>query len=365
MAKRAAAAKKAKARRAAAGAAGGDVRRGRRGTGNVRIFDVAKIAGVAPITVSRAVNTPDRVAAETLRRVQQAIDRTGYVPNMLAGGLASSRSRLVAAIVPSITSPVFQETIGALADALAAGGFQLMLGQSGYADSREDELLEAIVGRRPDGIVLTGLTRSPLGRQRLLTAGIPVVETWDLTPTPIDMLVGFSHEGTGAAVADYLHGRGRRKLAIVTAGDERALRRASGMIDAAARLGIGNALDGKVPSHVAPPPGTAGTGRAGLSELLARHPDIDGIFCSSDMLALGVMTECRARGIAVPERIAVVGYGDLEFAAHLLPSLTSVRVNATMIGRLAARCIIERVEGRDVPRRVTDVGFSIVARDSA
>jgi len=345
--------------------ADGNARRGRRGTGSVRIFDVAKIAGVAPITVSRALNTPHLVSPETLRRVQQAIDRTGYVPNMLAGGLASSRSRLVAAIVPSITSPVFQETIGALADALGASGFQLMLGQSGYADSREDELLEAIVGRRPDGIVLTGLTRSPVGRQRLLAAGIPVVETWDLTPTPIDMLVGFSHEGTGAAVAEYLHGRGRRKLAVVTAGDERALRRARGMIDAATRLGIGNVLGGEIPMHVALPPGTAGKGRTGLLELLARHPDIDSIYCSSDMLALGVMTECRARGIAVPEQIAVVGYGDLEFAAHLLPSLTSVRVNASVIGQLAARCIIDRVEGREVRTPVTDVGFSIVTRDSA
>ena len=135
-------------------------RQSRRGTGKVRIFDVAKIAGVSPITVSRAVNTPSQVSPETLRRVREAIDRTGYVPNMLAGSLASSRSRLVAAIVPSVTAPVFQETIGALADTLTEAGFQLMLGQSGYADSREDELLDAIIGRRPDGIVLTGVARS-------------------------------------------------------------------------------------------------------------------------------------------------------------------------------------------------------------
>jgi len=340
-------------------------REGRRGTGNVRIFDVAKIAGVAPITVSRAVNTPDSVAPETLRRVREAIDRTGYVPNMLAGGLASSRSRLVAAIVPSITSPVFQETIGALADTLAEAGYQLMLGQSGYADSYEDELLNAIVGRRPDGIVLTGVTRSPAARRRLIAAGIPVVETWDLTRAPIDMLVGFSHVRIGAAVAEYLHALGRRRLAVVSASDERARRRANGMIEAAARLGIGSLLEAELPASMASPPGTVGKGRRGLAELLTRHPSIDGIFCSSDMLALGVLTEARARGVSVPDQIAVVGYGDLDFAADVLPSLTSVRVNASAIGQLAARSIIERVQGRPVTQQVTDVGFSIVKRDSA
>ena len=355
----------ARTKRANPGETTAGVKSRRRGTGKVRLTDVAKLAGVAPITVSRVVNTPDRVQPETLQRVREAIERTGYVPNMLAGGLASSRSRLVAALVPSITSPVFQETIGALADTLAEAGYQLMLGQTGYANPKEEELLEAIIGRRPDGIVLAGLTRSPNARRRLVAAGIPVVETWDLTRTPIDMLVGFSHDRIGAGVAEYLHGVGRRRLAVVTASDERARRRANGMIEAAARLGMGNVLDANPPIFVAPPPGTVVKGRRGLSELLARHPDIDGIFCSSDMLALGVLTEARARGIGIPEQIAVVGYGDLDFAADILPSLTSVRVNATAIGQLAARGIIERVQGRSVAQRVTDVGFSIVKRETA
>lgn len=340
-------------------------RRGRRGTGRVRVTDVAKLAGVAPITVSRVINTPDSVAPETLRRVHEAIDRTGYVPNMLAGGLASTRSHLVAAIVPTVSSPVFQETVEALTETLATAGYQLMLGQSGYAESREDQLLDAIIGRRPDGIVLTGIVRSPGARLRLLAAGIPVVETWDLTPTPVDMLVGFSHEKIGAAVADYLHALGRRRLAVVTAADDRARLRAKGLADAAARLGIADTLAPALPTFVAPAPGTMGSGRRGLIDLLARHPDLDAIFCSSDMLALGVVTEAQARRVRVPEQIAVVGYGDLNFAADTVPPLTTVRVDGTVIGQMAARCIIERAQGRPVPQRVTDVGFSIVRRESA
>jgi LacI family gluconate utilization system Gnt-I transcriptional repressor len=168
-------------------------RRTRRSSGAVTLHDVAKLAGVAPITASRALNTPDQVSDDVRKKVADAVARTGYVPNRLAGGLASSRSRLVAAVVPTITGPVFLQTVQALTDSLAERGYQLMLGQSGYTGSREDDLIEAIVGRRPDGIVLTGVMHSSQGRKRLIGSGIPVVETWDLTPTPIDMLVGFSH----------------------------------------------------------------------------------------------------------------------------------------------------------------------------
>ena len=132
-------------------------RRSRRGSGAVTLHDVAKLAGVAPITASRALNAPEQVSAEVRQKVADAVARTGYVPNRLAGGLASRRSRLVAAVVPTISGLVFLETVQSLTQALADKGYQLMLGQAGYGGTREDALLEAIIGRRPDGIVLTGI----------------------------------------------------------------------------------------------------------------------------------------------------------------------------------------------------------------
>ena len=335
-------------------------RRTRRGTGSITLADVAKLAGVSAITASRALNTPDRVSPDTLQRVREAVERTGYVPNMLAGGLASTRSRLVAAVVPTIAGPVFLETIQALTDALAESGYQLMLGQSGYANSREDALLGAIIGRRPDGIVLTGIMHSAEGRRRLLAAGIPVVETWDLTPTPIDMLVGFSHEKVGAAVAEYLYEHGRRRLAIVTADDPRAGLRRGSFVEAAGRRGAA-----EVPTCVVPAPSTLGHGRAGLADLLGREPDVDAVFCSSDILALGAITEAQAQGIPVPGRVAIFGFGDFGFAADTHPGLTTVRIDGTAIGRQAARFIIDRAEGRPVADRVVDIGFTIIQRASA
>jgi LacI family gluconate utilization system Gnt-I transcriptional repressor len=345
-------------------------RRTRRGSGAITLRDVATLAGVAPITASRALNTPAQVSPDVLQRVTDAVKRTGYVPNLLAGGLASMRSRMVAAVVPTIAGPVFLETVQSLTQALSDAGYQLMLGQSGYDNSREDALLEAIVGRRPDGIVLTGIMHSAQGRARLLAAGIPVVETWDLTPTPIDMLVGFSHVEVGRAVAAFLHGRGRARPALVAGDDQRAQRRCQAFQEAAQRLGWGPVQQVNVKA-----PTTLGSGRRALAELLDRSSaggqpaggqlPVDAVFCSSDLLALGVMTEAQARGITMPAPLAVVGFGDLAFAADLHPTLTTVRIDGTSIGRQAARFIVERAEGRVVEQRVVDMGFSIIERDSA
>jgi LacI family transcriptional regulator, gluconate utilization system Gnt-I transcriptional repressor len=339
------------------------LRRQRRGAGGITLGDVARLAGVSPITASRALNTPDQVAKETLERVREAVSRTGYVPNRLAGGLASARSRLVAAVVPTIAGPVFMEMVESLTAALAEAGYQLMLGQSGYTQSREDALLDAIIGRRPDGIVLTGIMHSPEGRRRLLASGIPVVETWDLTPTPIDMLVGFSHVHAGAAVVQHLHAKGRRRLALLSGDDERAQRRNRGFIDEALRLGLARSAADIPVLHV-PAPTTLGSGRSGLSQLLAGTPDVDAVFCSSDLLALGVLTEAAARGLAVPNRLAVVGFGDLAFAGDTHPALSTVRIDGTGIGRRAAGFIVDRAEGRAVGEKVIDLGFQVIERAS-
>ena len=201
---------------------------------------------------------------------------------------------------------------------------------------------------------------TPEGRKRLLAAAIPVVETWDLTPTPFDMLVGFSHVDVGRAVAEFLVGKGRRRLAVVAGDDERATRRAHAFQAAARAAGMRD-----VAAVYVPAPTTLSSGRRALAELLLTSRGLDAVFCSSDLLALGILTEAQARGIAVPGQIAVVGFGDLEYAADLHPALTTVRIDGLAIGRQAAQFIVDRAEGRKVDKRVVDVGFSIVERDSA
>ena len=335
-------------------------RRARRGGGSLTLADVARLAKVSPITVSRALNTPDQVSRETLERVQRAVERTGYVPNRMAGGLASARSRLIFAIIPTLAGWVFLETVQALTNALGEAGYEVVLGQSGYDGSGEDDLIDALIGRRPDGVVLTGVMHSPQGRKRLAAAGIPVVETWDLTPTPIDMLVGFSHEKVGVAAADYLHSKGVRRPAIISADDYRASLRREGFARQCEKL-----LGVVPPARLVAAPTTIGRGRRALAALLERWPDLDAVFCSSDVLAQGALIEAHARGIAIPAQLRVFGFGDLDFAADLHPSLSTVRVDGTAIGRQAARFIIDRIAGRPIAERIVDLGFTLVSRDSA
>ena len=333
-------------------------KRRRRAGRAATVVDVARVAGVAANTVSRVVNHPEQVAPETRERVNEAIRVTGYVPNLLAAGVRSSRSRLVAAVVPTVSGPMFLETIQALTETLDENGYQLLLGQGGYDGSREDELLNAIIGRRPAGIAIVGVVHSPESRRRLLASHIPIVEMWDLTPTPVDMVVGFAHEEIGAAVCDFLLARGRKRPAIISGRDGRAARRARAFSATAKKLGI------EVPIEWIPAPGTLLGGREATARLLASPARPDAIFCSSDLVALGVVTEADARGVKVPQDLAVVGFGNLNFAEGVIPPLTTVHVDGPRIGRLAGTLLVDRAEGREPSGPAVDVRFSILERAS-
>lgn len=336
-------------------------RPGGRSTESVTLRDVARLAGVSPITVSRAFNRPDALSTETLAQVRAAVERLGYVPNLLAGGLATNRSRLVAAIVPSIVTSMFSEAVEALSDRLSEAGYEVLLGQAGFQNSREDKLVAAVLGRKPDAIFLTGITHSPQVRQQLLAARIPVVETWDLTPTPIDMVIGFSHEKVGRAVARFLKDKGYRRFAVISAEDERARQRRDGFLAGLAENGIG----GQVDMETVEAPGTLELGRQALSRLIGRGCGPDVVFGTSDPLAQGILTEARVRGLRVPRDIAVMGFGDFASSAHIHPALTTVHFDRRRIGHLAAEAILSELEGHPATERVVDIGFEIRDRESA
>jgi LacI family gluconate utilization system Gnt-I transcriptional repressor len=324
------------------------------------LVDVAKVAGVSPITVSRALNQPHLVRPNTVAKVQAAVQQTGYVKNMMAGALASSRSRLVSLVLPTISTPIFADMVEAASESLTRSGYQVMLGLSSYEAWREEVLVETILSRRPDGVILTGSLHTDSTRRRLQMSGVPVVETWDMTPSPIDMMIGFSHEEVGHAIALHLLERGYRRIAILAVEDPRAARRNQGLQAGLAKQGVEVAA-----VQIMPLPSTFQLGREGMVRLLERCPDVDVVVCSSDTLAHGVLTEAISRGVRVPEQLAVLGFGDLGFAAHTWPPLSTVRVDGAKIGRLAAQAIVDRVEGGGKPvSRLTDTGFELIQRGS-
>lgn len=326
--------------------------------------DVARAAGVSAMTVSRVLKSPGKVAEPTRGRVLEAIEALGYVPDSVAGSLASRESRLVAALVSTMAGSVFVSTIGGLNAELAAAGHQLLLGTTEYSPESEEALVSAILARRPDGMVLTSAEHTDATRRMLAGARLPVIEVWDLPADPIDAAVGFSNEAAGAEMTRLLVALGYRHIGFVGGlpkGDPRGRLRAQGYASALDERGYGPAR--QVP--VAPANNLVDAGAAALGEMLARWPDTDAVFCASDTLALGVLSEARRRGLAVPGQIAVAGFGDFEFAGDGGLGLTTVRVPGEEIGREAGRLLLARKNGvSGLPRQV-DAGFELVRRATA
>jgi LacI family gluconate utilization system Gnt-I transcriptional repressor len=332
----------------------------RRGT-RPRIEDVAARAGTSPITVSRALRDPSKVAPATRMRIEAAIEELRYIPNLSASSLASRRSGIVAVLVPTIGNSIFAETVQGVADAIGSAGLQLLLGDYGYSDTRESTLVRALIGRQPEALVVVGVVRDPVLRRLLSGLAVPVVETWDLTAQPVDTVVGFSNEQAGAEIARHLLVRGRRRLAFIGGVDERARARATGFATAVAEAGGPRPAEEKVDGI-----GVA-EGRQAMQRLLGRAPEIDAAFFATDVLAVGALLECQRQGVPVPGRVAIAGLGDLEIGRELEPALTTVRVPSYEIGRRAGEIVVDRLatkSGEGTPERIVDLGFTIIARGS-
>ncbi|HUN47571.1 MAG TPA: LacI family DNA-binding transcriptional regulator, partial [Stellaceae bacterium] len=302
-----------------------------------RIEDVAALAGTSPITVSRVLRAPGKVAPATRAKVAAAIEQLGYIPNLSASSLASRRSGIVGLLVPTIDNSIFAATVQGMSDAVADAGLQLLLGDFRYSEEGERALVRALIGRQPEALVVVGVVRDRALRQMLQSLAIPVVETWDLTDDPIDTVVGFSNEAAGAAMARHLLDCGRRRLAFVGGPDHRAQARRAGFAAVLERAGAAPPVSREIDAI------SIAAGRGALAATLEETPAIDAVFFATDVLAVGGLMECQHRGIAVPERLAIAGLGDLEIARELSPSLTTVRIPAYEIGRRAGEVVATRL----------------------
>lgn len=326
---------------------------------SVRMSDVARAAGVALATVSRAINEPDKVAPETRAQVEAAVRKLGYVPDRTASSLASARSRIVGAVVPTLANVWFAETMEGLAAELGRAGYQLMLAQSSYVPRAEAGLIDAFLGRRVDALVLTGALRDAAARTRLRRMHVPVVETWDLPAKPLDMAVGFSNEQVGAEVARRLVAAGRRNIAFLGANEPRSQMRKAGLEHGLTAAGLT-----LLSAEYIDPPSSIALGRDLMERLAAAHPDVDAIFCGNDFIAIGALMWARTHGWAVPRRLAVVGFSDLPVAEATWPALSTVRVRGAEIGRRAGEMVLARLGGDEPAEHVVDVGFEFVERST-
>ncbi len=337
-------------------------------TGAVTMQTVARMAGVSAMTVSRALKSDASVSQETRDRVLDIVRRVGYVPDATARTFATRRSGFVAALVPSLNNSNFAETVHGMSEVFDAAGLQMLLGDTEYSLSREEDLIRALLQRRPEAIVLTGGAHSDGARKLIANADVPIVETWDLPKEPLGDVVGFSNEEAGAAMVQYLYQRGRRRIGFVggrTSFDTRGTQRRTGFKRVARALGLPIdriILAGKTPVSMA-------QGAAALESMLTRWPDVDAIVCVSDLSAFGVLAECQRRAIDVPGRIAIAGFGDFEVARCCHPRLTTIAVDCADLGRKAAEAALGALEARNRNAfrkpETTRIEFRVVARETA
>lgn len=333
---------------------------------SIKLKDVADLAGVNMMTVSRVINQSGKVAEATRDKVLAAIKKTGYVPNLMAGSLATNKSRIVGCIVPTIDNSIFAETVRGLTESLAQGGYQLLLGQSNYDSTTEDQLVAAFLGRRVDGLVLTGAKHSAITTKRLKLAKVPVVETWDLPEKPIDMVAGFSNFEAGKAVGKYLLAQGHIRICFAGSEDERSSARLAGL-QAACEKKAGK------PSTIRLAAGASfAGGRKIISDLMQMEIPKNrpsAIFFGNDALAAGALMECLARKIKVPEELAIMGFADLDIAANLEPTLSTVRVPTRQMGQAAASMLLAKLDparpAGKPPAKIQNLGFELVLRKSA
>lgn len=313
--------------------------RKRRGSGRATIHDVARTAGVGSITVSRYFKQPAQVSAALSLRIAAAVKSLNYLPNLAAGGLASTHARIVGMVIPNISGPIFAHTIQSFSDVLSAHGYQLLLASSYFSIEQEEAAVRTFLGWSPAALVVTGQYHTRATVQLLNTANIPVVETWDYQPRRKYMQVGFSHYEVGQQAARYLLKKGYKRIAFAqnsVAGDESAIDRRDGYADIMREAGL-------EPWFFLPTAATPFDAGKQAMETLAmrkRHAAEAIIFANDNLAASAILAGQRA-GIRMPEQCAIVGFGDYAMSSMLLPSLTTIRPPAKEIGEIAAMRILE------------------------
>ncbi|MEJ6395863.1 LacI family DNA-binding transcriptional regulator [Gymnodinialimonas sp. 2305UL16-5] len=314
----------------------------------VTMKDVAKSAGVSVMTVSRAFKNDSSVKEKTRDHIRKTAEEMGYVFDSLASNLRTQRSNFVAIVIPSVNNANFADTVRGLSDEIEASGRQLLIGNSNYDVQREEKLIDQLLQRRPEAIVLTGGRHTDRARQRLQSAGIPVVETWDLPEDPIGHVVGFSNSATMEALVAHIAASGRSRIAFIGGdgnGDTRGAERRRGFVQAMEARGLpADRLVG-----IGSPPASMHSGAEAMARLLNDQPDVEAVMAVSDLAAFGALTECMRRGISVPGQIAIAGFGAYDIAAVSVPPLTTIDVTPRAIGQKAGAMIVSLLDGQGLP----------------
>jgi len=314
------------------------------------------------MTVSRAMRNPDSVSPAVLKSVQRAIDKSGYVPNRVAGNLSSNRTSVVALIIPSLRNALYAEMIKGISDVLSRSNLHLMISDSGLDLQEEEKLVAEYVAQRVCGIILHNTKHTQRTVDMLRKSATACVETGNLTSTPIDMVVSYSNHAAGKAMAEHLLGLGYRRFAFASlpvARSERLRQRRNGFLAGLRKAGI--EID---PALLLEVDAGLNSGAQALADVLARAPRTQAVFFAGDVLAAGAIFECQRRGLDVPKRIAIAASDDNDLMQNMVPPITTVAFPRYEIGVRSAEMIVARGAGEAVDATRVDLGFSVIQRGS-
>lgn len=325
----------------------------------VRVEDVARVAGVSPITVSRALSYPEKVKEETRKKVAEAVAKTGYVVNSFASSLRSGRSTVVAVFASNVRNPHFADVLLGCTEVLENKGYQLLTARVGESAEEQRRIIASMAPFRPAAMLFTDLLKTDLDRSIITAQGIPVLEMWDQRTDPLDMLVTMWEEEAGRTMGRHFAERGYKRIAYAGLLYERGKRRADGFVAALREAERDCELVLSLPKGWEPEVGTQA-----FDEVLQRMPDCDAILFGSDALAVGGLAAARRRGMRVPSDIAVAGFGDIPLASYLDPPLTSLRLSSLEMGRKAGEMLLARLGGQRVDERIVNYPALLQARAS-
>ena len=333
-----------------------------RATGRVTLADVAKLAGVSPITVSRALRGERAVDPELVARVQLAVEQLGYMPDPAARALASRHSSHVAVLIPLLSNALFVDLLEAVQRTLRPAGYQTLIGITHYDIGEEEQLLREQLLHRPAGVLVTGMERSEATRKLIAGSGVPCVHLMEVSEVPGVYSVGFSQQSAGVAMTEHLLARGHRRIAFAAAQlDPRTLQRRDGWRQAMEAAGC---FDPEL-EWLRADPSSLALGGEMFENIVRSGQAVDAIFFCNDDLAQGALLAALRLGVSVPGDMAVAGFNDLTGSDQMWPPLTTVRTPRAEVGTEAARMLLALMAGKPVPKPCVDLGYELVVRGSA
>jgi len=326
------------------------------------MHDVARLAGVSSMTVSRALKPDTSVGTKTREKIRKAADELGYVLNSNASSFASHKTGFVAVTIPSVNNANFADTLTGMTEVFRAAGLQILLGHTNYSLEDEERIVEQFLQRRPEAIIVTGGSHTDRCRSLLQKSGVPVIEIWDQPKTPIDECVGFSNAQAATMMVDHFVDQGYKKIGFI-GGDEdrdtRGLDRRHGFV---ARLEELNLESTRLVSAGSPPI-TMREGGTSIAKLLETWPDTEAVMCVSDLSAFGAISHCIRNNIQIPQEIAIAGFGDYDISEVSNPTITTINVSANEIGRKAAQRVIDRLSNNE--NSIQEISPRLIVRASS